>query len=510
MDVEQLADLYLRDELTEEQKSELRILLENDEEQSRVFTEYLYETGQLLNAADQLAEVSPQLDALGDMMAEKNLKRNWYLQFGTIAALLIAAFAIFSVTQKGQNGPLVVEKEIIELNTPILARVHSSENKDFSSGQWLEKGEYAFSEKLALTLDSGVELNIETSSKLELIGPNKVRVIKGKVHAYVPQVAVGFILEVPGGEVLDLGTEFKVAVDEKGTSDIEVMSGEVEVISSETSYERVSLSQGQSTRLNSDGSPANGQAFQVTQSLPNLLEQRDLSYVHWPFDSAELGWTPTSSGGDFHDRFRAELKSRKGAGGPQFVEGAYGYALDFDGKNDYAVSDFKGISGSRARTVSFWLRIPKNADAGDNYSFVSWGNSMDKGQKWQIGWNRRGDDGARGAIRTEFKQGYVIGETDLRDGRWHHIVSLFIGGDNADVATHVRHYVDGRLEAVSGFRTEKVSTNIDAVNSKPVSFGRKMDGPKSFLKATMDEIYIIDAAITPRQVRRLMENNSLY
>ena len=76
MDVEQLADLYLRDELTEEQKSELKTLLENDEEQSRLFTEYLYETGQLLNAVDQLAEVSPQLDALGDLMAEQKLKRN--------------------------------------------------------------------------------------------------------------------------------------------------------------------------------------------------------------------------------------------------------------------------------------------------------------------------------------------------------------------------------------------------------------------------------------------------
>ena len=74
----------------------------------------------------------------------------------------------------------------------------------------------------------------------------------------------------------------------------------------------------------------------------------------------------------------------------------------------------------------------------------------------------------------------------------------------------MRHYVDGRLEAVSGFRREKVSTNIDSITSKSVSFGRKMDGPNSFLKANVDELYFIDAAVTPRQVRRLMEQNSLY
>ena len=169
-----------------------------------------------------------------------------------------------------------------------------------------------------------------------------------------------------------------------------------------------------------------------------------------------------------------------------------------------------GVSGSRPRTVSFWVKIPPNATKKENYSFVSWGNSKANGEKWQIGWNGLTESGTIGAIRTEFRNGYVVGETDLRDGRWHHIVSLFIGGDDADVATHVRHYVDGRLEAVTGFQRKRVSTNIDSINSKPVSFGRKMDGPKSFLKAKVDELYIIDAAVTPRQVRRLMEQNSLY
>jgi hypothetical protein len=220
--------------------------------------------------------------------------------------------------------------------------------------------------------------------------------------------------------------------------------------------------------------------------------------------------TPTYSGGDFHDRFKAELLGVDGGIGPQFVEGAYGYALDFDGEDDWAVTDFKGISGARPRTVAFWVKVPEDARKGENYSFVSWGNSKKKGQKWQIGWNGLADSGNIGAIRTEFKDGYVVGETDLRDGRWHHIVSLFIGGVGADVATHVRHYVDGRLEAVSGYRREKVSTNTSSVNSKSVSFGRKMEPPKYFLKAKLDELYIIDAAVTPRQVRRLMEQNSLY
>ncbi|MDD7986870.1 FecR domain-containing protein [Lentisphaera marina] len=505
MEIEKLAELYLRNELNDEQRVELKEILKNDDEQSRVFAEYLYETGQLLNAAEQLSEIRPQLQALEAEVDKSN--KNWFRPFLAMAALFVAVFAIWSIkNQPIKNEPIA---EVQDLQ--FLARVNSSELGKFESGQWLQKGKYFFDEKLALTLDSGVELNVEAASEIDLIGSNKVRLHKGQVQAYVPQVAVGFVLQVPGGKVVDLGTEFLVSVNQNGLADVEVKAGEVELRSSQSDQEMIKLRENQSAALTMAGSIVNGESSLASlDTLPNLLEQRELNYVHWPFDRAELGWTPSTAGGDYHDRFRAELKDKKGGEGPQFTEGAFGYALGFDGKNDWAETDFMGVSGSRPRTVSFWVKIPKDAKQGDNYSFVSWGNSREKGEKWQIGWNALAKDGVLGAIRTEFKEGCVVGETDLRDGRWHHIVSLFIGGDNADVATHVRHYVDGRLEAISGVRRERVSTNIDSINSKPVTFGRKMDGPKYFLKAKMDELYIIDAAVTPRQVRRLMERNSLY
>jgi hypothetical protein len=505
MEVEKLSELYLRNELDEEQKTELKELLKNDDEQSRAFTEYLYETGQLLHAGEQLSEVRPQLEALEGLVDEKRFV--WSRPLMALAALLMAAFAILSLNNRDPKDELIAGIENIEF----LARVNSSELGAYESGQWLQKGKYIFDKKLAITLDSGVELNIDSASEIELLDSNKIRLHQGQVQAYVPEVAIGFILEVPGGEVLDLGTEFLVSVNQDGVADVEVKTGLVELHSSSPHQKTLRLQENQNSRLTREGVIVNGQdSLSSLHALPNLLEQRDLSYVHWPFDRAELGWSPTSAGGDYHDRFRAELKAKNGGEGPQFTEGAFGYALNFDGENDWAETDFKGVSGSSPRTVSFWVKIPKDAKKLDNYSFVYWGNSRNKGQKWQLGWNAIPENGIIGAIRTEFKQGFVVGETDLRDGRWHHVVSLFIGGENADVATHIRHYIDGRLEAVSGYNGEKVQTNIDSIKSKPVGFGRKMDGPKSFLRAKMDEVYIIDAAVTPRQIRRLMERNSLY
>jgi hypothetical protein len=35
--------------------------------------------------------------------------------------------------------------------------------------------------------------------------------------------------------------------------------------------------------------------------------------------------------------------------------------------------------------------------------------------------------GVLGAIRTEVGGGYLVGSTNIADGRWHHVVSLFNG-----------------------------------------------------------------------------------
>ncbi|WDE98175.1 FecR domain-containing protein [Lentisphaera profundi] len=509
MDIEKLAEAYLRDDLSENQRQELKKLLASDDQRSKKFVEYLYETGQILNASEQLKAIEPHLKEV-EKIINKSASRAFIYRVASMAAIFLGALIFWQVSSPQKAETIVNADSSEPVLEPFLARVNSTEEGIYSSGDWLKKGAYVFDKKLALTLDSGVELNIEANSALELESSNRVRLSKGKVRVYVPQVAVGFVLNIPGGKVVDLGTEFMVGIDDRGLSDVEVIQGEVEVypmaeenVRKLIDNERISISSAGLIQ-------SEHKALAPMASLPNLLEKRDLSYVHWPFNEAEFNWTPTASGGEFHDRFKAELMTKGKSEGPQFSEGAFGYALDFDGDNDWAVTNFKGVSGSRPRTVSFWIKIPKDAKKGENYSFVSWGNSREKGQKWQIAWNARSKDGVMGAIRTEFKEGYVIGETDLRDGRWHHVVSLFIGGDNADVASHIRHYIDGRLEAVSGSQGEKVRTNIDSIASKPVAFGRKMDGPKSFLRAKLDELYIINAAVTPRQVRRLMERNSLY
>ena len=46
----------------------------------------------------------------------------------------------------------------------------------------------------------------------------------------------------------------------------------------------------------------------------------------------------------------------------------------------------------------------------------------------QTSWNRDPAQGALGALRTETEQGYLVGTTPLRDGRWHH-VAVVVGDE---------------------------------------------------------------------------------
>ena len=150
------------------------------------------------------------------------------------------------------------------------------------------------------------------------------------------------------------------------------------------------------------------------------------------------------------------------------------------------------------------------------YAIVAWGAPMAQdGGKWQLAWNvgnppNAPQGGVHGAIRTEFGGGYVVGTTDLRDGRWHHVVSVFQGSGPGGDADRIRHYVDGRLEKVSAVIDGQINTRLLEARSRPTYIGRRLedDFPEFGLKGGIDELYIFPCALTPEQIQELYQNNS--
>jgi hypothetical protein len=74
----------------------------------------------------------------------------------------------------------------------------------------------------------GARVVLEGPANLELLSTRGARLWHGKLTARVPDTATGFEILSPQGKVIDLGTEFGVAVSDGGATDVYVFEGKVE------------------------------------------------------------------------------------------------------------------------------------------------------------------------------------------------------------------------------------------------------------------------------------------
>ncbi len=77
--------------------------------------------------------------------------------------------------------------------------------------------------------DNGVDVTAVGPCALEFISPGRLRMEHGKLVARVPRQAIGFTVEAERIEVVDLGTEFGVEVDERGQAEVHLIEGAAEV-----------------------------------------------------------------------------------------------------------------------------------------------------------------------------------------------------------------------------------------------------------------------------------------
>jgi hypothetical protein len=92
----------------------------------------------------------------------------------------------------------------------------------------------------------GARVVLEGPATLELLSGKSARLQHGRLTARVPEPAVGFEVVSPGGKVIDLGTEFGIAVDEDGAAEVRVFEGKVEARAAQTV---VGLTQDQAARI---------------------------------------------------------------------------------------------------------------------------------------------------------------------------------------------------------------------------------------------------------------------
>ena len=104
-----------------------------------------------------------------------------------------------------------------------------------------------------LQLDNGVELLLRGPAELELHSVDHATLYRGQLSARVPATAIGFRVDAPGLNVVDLGTEFSLAVDGSGRPKVHVFKGKVRAALPSLPDSRTELTAGESARFDVAG-----------------------------------------------------------------------------------------------------------------------------------------------------------------------------------------------------------------------------------------------------------------
>ncbi len=143
----------------------------------------------------------------------------------TIAALLAFAFSLWSSMPSESSG--FSSDRYIGIVTSVKPKGPISE--DLQVGRGVQTGLFRLeSGKAQIRLDNGVELSMRGPVEFDVLGQDHLTLVSGRLTANVPPEAIGFRIDTPDMEVVDLGTEFALKVDSSGESKLHVLEGEVE------------------------------------------------------------------------------------------------------------------------------------------------------------------------------------------------------------------------------------------------------------------------------------------
>ena len=212
----------------------------------------------------------------------RSLSSTAYLATLLAASLVIALAAWWQLSRNESAGHLVVEAE------PAIAWLVNAQNcqwsgdvdpaENLSAGKALELTRGL----VEIRMRSGARVLLEGPARLDLLSANSARLVHGRLTARVPDAAKGFEILSPQGKVIDLGTEFGVAVSEQGATEVHVFEGRVEAYSSEQDMVGpggLSLGQNQSARI-ADGMvlPVGAEAEQFVRAIvpPPVIVPRTL------------------------------------------------------------------------------------------------------------------------------------------------------------------------------------------------------------------------------------------
>lgn len=432
-----------------------------------------------------------------------------WISAGTIAATLILGFFLSTLfitpAPTGLTFQTAPETQF--------TLTHSSENPEheqsMQTGSRLDVTQGA----LELTFASGVKSIVEAPAELTLLDDNKVYLAHGKAWFQVPEEAIGFTVESPQMEVIDLGTEFAILSNTEGDDQCYVYKGKVEINALYSAKQSAKLTAGNALSTTQSGllkeTPLDQNSFLT--SLPKKSQ-----HIHWSFD--EINDDKLDSESNYPSL--AKVETRVISDHPtksNLTKGKFGKALQLKNAGDHVTSDWKGLAGRQPRTVAFWIK-PVSSKNDSYHSLLGWGDrhrdSITQDYFLFFTYSLRNGTSRIGLTTGAFQS---MARPALDNNKWHHIACVLHGGLNNEGYPNIDFYLDGSLVSVldSDYKENASDLTIDTLTdtfaSSPFSIGSSLHQSPNYdfqRGTTIDELHIFGSALNSKEVNSLYFSNT--
>jgi len=198
----------------------------------------------------------------------------------------------------------------------------------------------------------------------------------------------------------------------------------------------------------------------------------------WKFEEASGKTAADSSRYGHNGTLKGDLSFEKNS-----TSGRIGKALRLQGRDNYVeTTGYKGVTGTRPRTVTAWIRT--TADQGD---VISWG-ADDYGKMWIFGF-------IRGRIGVTPRGGYLYINDAVHDNQWHHLAAVVRKAEMPNLHDDVKLYKDGTLAEIHDIGLLDLWP-IETGSKFGVRIGRGFNG-------LIDDVRIYDRALSEDEINAL-------
>ncbi|MHC4174063.1 MAG: LamG-like jellyroll fold domain-containing protein [Planctomycetota bacterium] len=210
---------------------------------------------------------------------------------------------------------------------------------------------------------------------------------------------------------------------------------------------------------------------------PNLLGW-------WKFDGDALD----SSGNERHGT---------PVGGPQYVEGVFNQALEFDGTDDRVnIVGYKGVSVGNPWSFAAWFRTTSD---GERRNLICWGASGG-GNRLTVRIHHTEPD-----IRVASGDGNVNTARWVNDGEWHHLAVTVKANTTTVSYPDVIIYLDGQDDTEPATDPDPWNLGADV----DVGIGVRATHDNRYWLGSMDEVVLYKKALTQEEVVQVMNGDIL-